>query len=59
MKREHEIFVERKQEGIEEWLIIWKVTYLGKTPMGAKNFRRYEHIDIQTLLEPRDNTPAK
>ena len=27
--------------------------------MGARNFRRYEQIDIQTLLEPRDNTPSK
>ena len=27
--------------------------------MGARNFRRYEQIDIQTLLEPRDDTPAK
>ena len=27
--------------------------------MGVRNFRRYEHIDIQTLLEPRDSIPAK
>ena len=27
--------------------------------MRARNFRRYEQIDIQTLLEPRDNTPSK
>ena len=28
--------------------------------MGPRNINReYEHIDIQSLLEPRDNTPAK
>ena len=59
MKKEHETFVENNKERIEEWIVIWNVINLGKTPMGAKNFRRYEHIDIQTLLEPRDDTPAK
>ena len=59
MKKEHETFVERNKERIEEWIVIWNVIYPGKTPMGARNFRRYEQIDIQTLLEPRDDTPAK
>ena len=59
MKKEHEIFVENNKERIEEWIVIWNIIIPGKTPMGARNFRRYEQIDIQTLLEPRDDTPAK
>ena len=59
MKRVHKIFVERNKERIEEWIVIWNITYLGKSKLGAKNFRRYEQIEIQTLLEPRDDTPVK
>ena len=59
MKKEHETFVERNKERIEEWIVIWNVIYPGKTPIGARNFRKYEQIDIQTLLEPWDNSLSK
>ena len=59
MKKKHEIFVENNKERIEEWIVIWNVINPGKTPMGARKVRRYEKIDIQTLLEPRDDTPSK
>ena len=59
MKKEHEIFVENNKERIEEWIVIWNVINPVKTPMGDRKVRRYEQIDIQTLLEPRDNTPSK
>ena len=59
MKKEHEIFVENNKERIEEWIVIWNVINPVKTPMGDRKVRRYEQIDIQTLLEPRDDTPSK
>ena len=59
MKKEHEIYVENNKERIEEWIVIWNIINPGKTPMGARKVKRYEQIDIQTLLEPRDDTPAK
>ena len=36
MKREHEIFVERNKERIEEWIVLWNVIYLAKTLMGPR-----------------------
>ena len=59
MKKEHEIFVENNKERIEEWIVIWNVINPVKTPMGDRKVRRYEQIEIQTLLEPSDDTPAK
>ena len=59
MKKEHEIFVENNKERIEEWIVIWNVINPVKTPMGDRKVRGYEQIEIQTLLEPRDDTPAK
>ena len=59
MKKEHETFVERNKGIIEEWNDIWNIIYSGKAPIGARNFRRYDLIDIQILLEPRDNTLSK
>ena len=59
MKKEPETFVENNKERIKEWIVIWKVINPVKTPMGDRKFRRYEQIDIQTLLEPSDDTPSK
>ena len=53
------IFVERNKGVKEEWKVIWKII-LVRHPWGPRRInRRYEHIDIQSLLEPRDDTPAK
>ena len=69
------IFVERYKKIIEEWKDICnyfsngffvkffpllKKIILVRHPWGPRNINReYEHIDIQSLLEPRDDTPAK